>query len=162
MPARPHLLEFGRVAVGAHLDLKVFAGDGLAAQAATAPAIGGRQARCDGAELGGGSLAGWRRQIKPTAQDVELAPGVVAQAFRLEMLGCFKGKADAHLRSACSEIGGERIRVIGDVGAVHPASAGFKDGEVCQLLFHADKKGLSFRCSGHSSSGRLSFRLHDR
>ena len=67
-------------------------------------------------------MAGRRGKVDAAAQEVELASGVLTEAASIVEAGGLKSEADGHLRSACSEIGGEHVRVIGNVGAVDPAA----------------------------------------
>ena len=68
--------------------------------------------------------------------------------------GGLESEPDRHLGLAGCEVGGEHVRVIGDVGAVDPARAGLQDREISQLLLGTCQECISL--DGCGVTGRSS------
>ena len=81
--------------------------------------------------------------------------GVLTEAASTVEAGGLESEPDRHLGLAGCEVGGEHVRVIGDVGAVDPARAGLQDREISQLLLGTCQECIGLdgcEVTGRSSS----------
>ena len=135
MPAFPHFGEFFGVAVGAHCRLNVGPVDFLAVQRALALAVGRVQLGRDLVQFGGRALGGWRGQHDAAAQLVELAPGDRVETLDIIEAGGVQRRLHRHGRALGTDLGRQRVGIVGDIGRVDPVDARGVDRIVVQLLF---------------------------
>ena len=94
-------------------------------------------------------------RVRPSAQDVELAPGVGARApARSRIARRLVGEAHAHLGADRAEMGGERVGILGDVGRVHPLRAAADHGEFGELALGPGDEGVGLGRGRRGCAGR--------
>ena len=151
MPAQPHFLEFLRIAAGTHFFFDVAAVDRLTVQRALAFAIGGLKPGREVVQLLGCARRRRGRQSECGAQQVEPPLGFHRQARCGRIFGRFERVIDRHGGADRTEIGGDGVTVVADIGGIDPGGPAGNERMVEHRLFHLGEEGVGLGLRGRGS-----------